>query len=151
MNPRDFLLLSTGLVVAKRAAAAHFRTAISRAYYATSHPACRILDELGFPSTQGPQGHARVVRLLQRCGDDTLEAAGGLLRDLHADRIRADHELERTDVETRRAAQTAVELADSLFTDFDTIMADPARRAAATAMLKPLYSAITGKTLPERP
>jgi hypothetical protein len=92
-----------------------------------------------------------VVRLLQRCGDDTLEAAGGLLRDLHTDRIRADYELERTDVETRRAAQTAVELADSVFTDFDTFMANPARKAAVIETLKPLYPRITEKALPARP
>ena len=37
MDPRDFRSLAVGLVVTKKAGAAHFRTAIGRAYYAACY------------------------------------------------------------------------------------------------------------------
>jgi len=68
-----------------------------------------------------------------------LEVVGGLLSDLHGDRIKADYELQRTDVEKMTAAQSAVETAVSIFKDLDAFAADLARRSAVTATLKPRY------------
>ena len=76
---------------------------IGRAYYASFHFAVRALDELGFPPARNANGHAQVVRLLQQCGDSTLAGAAGILGDLHGNRIKADYELHRLDVDRIQA------------------------------------------------
>ena len=146
MDPRDFLKLAENLVVSKNAGPSYFRAAIGRAYYAAFNVASQVLRALGFPPAQSPVGHAHAVRLLQRSGDAALATVGGLLGDLHGDRIKADYELQRTDVEKMQTAQAAVEIADSILRDLDTFMADPARKSAVTGTLSPLYKSITGKS-----
>jgi len=74
-----------------------------------------------------------------------LETAGGLLGDLHGERIRADYELDRSDVEKMTAAQVAVEISDSIFGDLDAFLADDDRRSAVTEAVRPIYAAITGR------
>lgn len=148
MDPREFLNLATELVVVRKAGAAHFRGAIGRAYYATLNRVTQILGDLGFPAAVGPQVHGNAVRLLQQSGDNALQIVGGLLSDLHGDRIKADYDLERKDVEKMTAAQSAVETAVSIFKDLDGFAADLARRSAVTAALNPRYKQITGKSPP---
>src|SRR5438552_1309797 len=109
MDPRDFRKMAVDLVVVKNAGAALFRTAIGRAYFAAFNLASQVLGQLEFPLAENPQGHIQVVRLLQQSSDHPLETAGGLLGDLHGDRIIADYKLNRTDSERVKAAQASVE------------------------------------------
>jgi uncharacterized protein (UPF0332 family) len=146
MEPRDFLTLAEKLVLDKHAAAAHFRSASGRAYYAAFHQVSKVLGDLGFPPAESAKGHFQAVQLLQRSGDEELETAGGLLGDLYTLRRRADYELQRTDVEKLSSAQKAVETALSIFQDLDSFLADRSRESALTACLKPLYKGITSKT-----
>jgi len=145
MDPRDFRNLAVELVVVKNARAAHCRTAIGRAYYAAFHVASQVLGALQLPPAENPQGHIQAVRLLQQSGDPALETAGGLLRDLQGDRIIADYHLKKTEVETVRAAQASVEIAVFVIDELDAFAADPVRRTAVAATLKPLYKGLTGK------
>jgi uncharacterized protein (UPF0332 family) len=137
--------LAVELVVARKAGAALFRAAIGRAYYAAFHSASHLLGTLQFPPAENPQGHIQVVRLLQQSGDRARETAGGLLGDPHGDRILADYHLKRTDVETRKAAQAAVEIANLIIDELNTFAADQIRRTAVAATLKPLSKELTGK------
>ena len=148
MDPKDFVELAEQLVVARMAAAGQFRTAIGRAYYGTFNFGSQVLDQLGFPPTENAQGRNQTVRLFQQSGDPTLEAAAGLLSDLHTLRLKADYQLKRTDVEKMKVAQAAVESADSIFDDLDAFLGDPARRSAVTATLGPGYRSLTGKPNP---
>ncbi len=145
MDPRDFRRLAVDLVVVKNAGAVHFRTAIGRAYYAAFHVASQVLDALKLPPAEDPQGHVQAVRLRQQSGDPALATAGGLLGDLHSDRIIADYQLKRADVETFKAAKASVEIATFIIDELDAFAADPARRTAVTATLMPLYKGLTGK------
>jgi hypothetical protein len=148
MDPRDFLKLAEELVVARMAGAVRFRTAIGRANYGAFNFGSQILGQLGFPPAENAQGHNQTVRLFQHSGDPALEAAAGLLGDLHSLRLKADYQLKRTDVEKMKVAQAAVESADSIFGDLDAFLIDPARRSAVTATLGPRYHLLIGKQHP---
>ncbi len=141
MEPRDFLTLAEKLVVAKNAGAMHFRTATSRAYYAAFHQVSKVLRELGVPPSEAAEGHIQAVRLLQRSGDAELHATGGLLADLYTRRRKADYVLNTPDAEKMSSAQTAVEIAASIFDDLDSFVADQSRMTAVTACLKTLKKA----------
>ena len=104
------------------------------------------MTDLGFPPAENAQGHNQTVRLLQQSGDPTLQAAGGILGDLHTLRLKADYNLKRTDVEKMKVVQAAIETATSIFDDFDAFTGDSARRSAVTIALGPRYKTITGKT-----
>jgi hypothetical protein len=145
MDLRDFRNLAVDLVVVKNASAAHFRTAIGRAYYAALHVASQVLGALQLPPAENPRGHIQAVRLLQQSGDSALETAGGLLGDLHGDRIIADYHLKRTDVETIKSAQASVEITVFIIDELDAFVADTSRREAVIATLEPLYKGLTGK------
>jgi hypothetical protein len=146
MEPRDFLKLAEHLVVAQNAGSAHYRTAIGRAYYASFNLASQVLANLGFPLAKNANGHQQAVRLLQQSADDVLEVVGGLLGDLHADRIKADYDLQRNDVEKMKAAQVAVEIAASIYADVDAFLADQHRKLAVTKAVRPIYTMLTVKS-----
>jgi len=140
MDPRDFWKVGEFLVVAPRAGAAHFRTAIGRAYYSSFNFASLVLGELGFKVIENHKGHAHAVRILQRSGDVLLEAAGGLLGDLHAGRIKADYNLSVTAIEKMTAAQVAIETSKTLIDDLDSFRADPSRKAKVISVVTPIYN-----------
>jgi hypothetical protein len=148
MDSRDFFKLAEQSVVARTAGAAHFRTAIGRAYYSAFNFGSQILGELGFPPAENAHGHNQTVRLFQQSGDPALEAAAGILGDLYTLRLKADYQLKRTDVEKMKVAQAAVESADSIFGDLDAFQGDPTRKSAVTATLGPRYNLLTGKPNP---
>jgi hypothetical protein len=146
MDSRDFLDLAKALVLTQNAGAAHFRAAVGRAYYAAFNFAAQTLDELGFPPAKNSLAHNQVVRMLQESGDEALQTAGGILGDLHGDRLKADYDLRRADIEKRKAAQAAVETAMAIFDDFNEFMNDTSRRSGVATNLKPQYNFITGKS-----
>lgn len=146
MEPREFLKLAEQLAVIQNAGPAHYRTAIGRAYYASFNFASQVLAKLGFPLAKNANGHQQAVRLLQQGADGVLETVGGLLGDLHADRIRADYDLQRSGVENLKAAQVAVEIAASIYGDLDAFLADENRKSAVTEAVRSIYTTLTGRS-----
>jgi uncharacterized protein (UPF0332 family) len=144
MDPREFLRASELLIV-KGGEAAHCRSAVGRAYYASFLFASKTLGELGCPPPSGPQGHEHTVRLLQRCGDAELEATGGLLSDLARCRRDADYHMSKTYVEKLKNAQANHESALSIIKDLENFMKDGERRAVVAPILKLRCKEITGK------
>jgi len=84
MDPRDFLDLAKKL--SGGSTAAEYRTAISRAYYATYHVGAAFLKDIGCPISAGPQAHGEVRNDLSNCGDAELAGVGSQLADLHKKR-----------------------------------------------------------------
>jgi hypothetical protein len=112
MNPREFQQLAKKLV--SETSPAHLRTAISRAYYAAYNIAADVLREMGFHVPRSAYGHGDVQRWLGNCGDREVEAVGSQLAGLHSKRLRADYDLDKTDVERPKTAQAVVKQADKM-------------------------------------
>jgi uncharacterized protein (UPF0332 family) len=148
MDAREFLVLAGQLTAHKDARPVHFRAAIGRAYYAAFNAAVQALTEIGFPPAGSSNTHKQIVLMLQKCGDEELGVTGGILGDLHSNRLKADYELRRTNVEKLTAAQAAVETAAEIFADVDTFMKNDDRRSGVAAVLASQYRSITGKPAP---
>jgi uncharacterized protein (UPF0332 family) len=91
MNPRQFLDLANDLVTGTREA--EWRSAVSRAYYATFHVAGNLLRRCGFNVPRAEQAHGYLWLRLSNCGHPDLERAGDSLKDLRTERNRADYDL----------------------------------------------------------
>ena len=83
---------------------AHWRSAVSRAYYAAFHIARRLLEDLGFEVERGDRAHAYLTHRLCQCGHPEIEAAGTTLINLRRSRNEADYGL-KTPFQQRRAIQ----------------------------------------------
>lgn len=106
MDPRAFLdvakKLSGGNTVAE------YRTAISRAYYATHHVGAEFLERVGCVISKGPSGHEEVIRNLSQCGDLELVDVGSKLSDLRSKRIIADYRLENIKYDNQKTTQAVM-------------------------------------------
>jgi uncharacterized protein (UPF0332 family) len=91
MDPREFLTLAQQLSLAATEAA--WRSAISRAYYAASHVARQLLEDVGFAVLQADRAHAYLWLRLSNRGDPLVQNAGRGLKDLRRDRNWADYDL----------------------------------------------------------
>jgi uncharacterized protein (UPF0332 family) len=151
MDPRDFVRLASTMSVAMPIDPARCRTAISRAYHGAFHCASEALAVLGVPIGRGSSAHGRASRLLQASGDNALKAAGDFLQDLHRLRIVADYRMSAApEVETVESARVAVEKARRIVDHLDDLLADPTRRAQATATIRANYQAVTGSPPPSQ-
>jgi len=103
MDPRDFLDIAKKL--SQGGTAAEYRTAISRAYYATYHVGADFLKGIGCTISKGPTGHEEVIRNLSHCGDLELAKVGSQLTDLRSQRNNADYRLDNTKYDKQRASQ----------------------------------------------
>src|SRR5687767_13640233 len=112
MDPRDFNSLAAQL--AGGATAAHCRSAISRAYYAAFNVAAQLLRGIGCPPGKGGAAHGDVQKFLGSCGDPAIAATATDLGSLHSRRIRADYQMDKTDVESPANALAVVRHADSM-------------------------------------
>src|SRR5438874_3874549 len=99
MDPKDYLKLAEQLILMKGAGAAHYRSAIGRAYYAAYNVTVELFAGLGYPLSASSNGHNNAVQLLQSSEDDELKEVGGLLGDLRTDRNHADYDMKRKSVE----------------------------------------------------
>ena len=88
--------------------AASCRSAISRAYYGAFHLAKSLLDQLGSGPPRNANAHVFVQHRLANCGHVHAIEAGQLLGDLHTDRLTADYNLRKREVETISYARAAV-------------------------------------------
>ena len=102
MDPQTFLTLADEWV--QGPTEAHWRSAVSRAYYAAFHVARLLLEELGFEVERGDRAHAYLTHRLCQCGHPEIGAAGTTLINLRRSRNEADYGL-KAPFSHRRAIQ----------------------------------------------
>ncbi|MGB2937451.1 MAG: HEPN domain-containing protein [Phycisphaerae bacterium] len=90
MTGKEFIGVAQELIGGS--AEAHWRSAVSRAYYAAFHVVGMSLGvHLKVP--KGPSAHGWVRNCLLNSQNSALEAAGSKLADLHRQRLNADYRL----------------------------------------------------------
>ena len=114
MDPRDFLDIAKKLSGGSKAA--EYRTAVSRAYYATFHVGADFLKALG---CTGPLGHGDVFKNLSNCCDAELAGVGSELQDLHGKRIIADYRLNNTKNDNSKTTQAVMMQAERMIQALD--------------------------------
>jgi hypothetical protein len=119
MNPRDYQNLADRLTRVPAPPPAKCRAAISRAYYAAFNVGAEVLRKLGFPVGRGAGAHGEVRYCLLNSGNREVAGVAALLSDLHAQRNRADYQMDRRDVETRSDARSAVDRAAKIIQTLD--------------------------------
>jgi uncharacterized protein (UPF0332 family) len=132
MNPRDFQVLASSLAAGGTPAAS--RAAISRAYYAAFNVGAELLRGMRFSLGRGAAAHGEVQRCLANSGDVEVAAAASELHSLHSQRIRADYQMDRTDVENRRIAVDVARQAGSIIRILDDAFGGPDRAGLETAI-----------------
>ena len=105
MNGEQFLTLAAELISGPTEA--HYRSAVSRAYYGAFHIARRLLEDVGVHLPRGEQVHAKAIYCLQDCGEQSAAEAAAYLEILRTERNRADYDLDRT-VYQQRVAEAQV-------------------------------------------
>jgi uncharacterized protein (UPF0332 family) len=131
MNWRDFLALANRL--AAGTTEADWRSAVSRAYYATFHDARHLLANLHFTVPRADRAHQYLVYRLSNCGEATGEQAGRDLETLRRLRNRADYD--EAPAVTQPPAIAAVRLADGIVRALDAAGQEPARTRIRDAMI----------------
>jgi uncharacterized protein (UPF0332 family) len=117
MDARDFLALSRQLASATTEAA--WRSAVSRAYYATFHVARLLMEDLQFAVPQADRAHAYLWLRLANCGEPGVQQAAYTMNELRGYRNRADYDLGRA---LRQAlAQTQVQQAGRIIQILDAL------------------------------
>jgi uncharacterized protein (UPF0332 family) len=117
MDPRDFLEVAKKL--SQGGTAAEYRTAISRAYYATYHVGAEFLKGMGCAISDGPTGHGEVIRNLSHCDDLELAKVGSQLTDLRSQRNAADYYLDNKKYDNQRASQAVTVQAERMIQALD--------------------------------
>jgi uncharacterized protein (UPF0332 family) len=92
MNPRAFLDVAFEML--DGANEEHWRSAVSRAYYAAFHVARQLLVRCGFVVPQAQRAHAYLAMRLMNSGHPDLDEAGRGLDELRKARLRADYSME---------------------------------------------------------
>jgi len=93
-----------------------------------------IIRGMGFRITEGPTGHGEVRNRLNNSGDSEIKSVATQLGDLYTMRIHADYRLSRTDVESRKTAQTAVENAKKIVETLNSVCLGPNRPQIISAI-----------------
>lgn len=130
MNAREFLVLAKGLANENTEAA--WRTAASRAYYATFHVASELLEGLGFRVPPDESAHAYLWYRLGNCGHPSTQRAGADFKVLRKDRTRADYELGRFVAQAKVKGQ--VQAAEQIIQALDAAAVEPVRTQITDAM-----------------
>lgn len=130
MNFRDFLQVASEL--ASGPTEAHWRSAVSRAYYAAFHVACQLFVDLGFTVPRADRAHAYVWLRLTNSGHGDVQNAGLNLNHLRQQRNRADYDAHRpvSQPTAVKELQTAIEIVRVL----DSAMSEPTRSQITDAM-----------------
>ena len=111
---------------------AEWRSATSRAYYASFHVARQLLLSLGFTVPTSDRGHAYLWLRLSNAGHPDVEVAGNRLNNLRGDRNSADYDAHRT-VGQRLAARHVL-LAEQIIQALDAATVEPIRTRITDAM-----------------
>ncbi len=111
MKARDFLNVAYELLEGNHES--HWRSAVSRAYYAAFHAARDLLVQCGFTVPQEERAHAYLRMRLMNSGHPDVVQAGKWLDDLRKVRNRADYDLDH-DFEHADAVNRVQQAADTL-------------------------------------
>lgn len=93
VTPTDFIALSKELIGSEGCSEVHFRSAVSRAYYAVYHQALNTADELGLPDSSPNQGeHKKLISRFSSAGK-RLKVIADRINVIRASRVDADYKL----------------------------------------------------------
>lgn len=123
MTGPDYIAFAAKLAVTY-AEAASCRSAISRAYYGAFHLAKALFDRLEIRPPRNANVHVFIQHRLMNCGHPLAVEAGRFLADLYADRLNADYNLGKKQVESVGYARTSVETAKRIQKAFATCDSD---------------------------
>jgi hypothetical protein len=116
----------------------HHRGAMIHAYYALLLECWEAMNRWGLPPLTRLQVHAQVRLRLVYATDSDLQRLGAVLEDLGKHRNRANYDLSDDLLfAVPRFAHDNVQRAETALALLDAIDADPARRAAAIASIRP--------------
>jgi len=130
MNWRTFVTLAARL--ATGTTEADWRSAVSRAYYASFHVARQLLSDLRFTVPRADRAHQYLVFRLSNGGDPDVAQAGRDLETLRRLRNRADYDDPPAFVPLQ--ADGAVRLAEQVIARLDAATQDPTRTLITDAM-----------------
>jgi uncharacterized protein (UPF0332 family) len=130
IDARDFLAQAERWI--QETDEAHWRSAVSRAYYAAFHVARDLFRDLGFQVPRAGIAHAYLSMRLSNSGDITIQAAGSDLNRLLTGRNQADYDIHR--MLTQPDALQLVRLARRIIQRLDTCRVDPLRTQVRDAM-----------------
>jgi hypothetical protein len=137
MPGREFLELARELL-AFGTLPRHWRAVIIHAYYALLLECRDAMSRWGLPPLARQQVHAKVRLPLIYATDPDLKKIGFALEKLGDDRNPANYDLRALPlVATAASARNDVQRAIDALALLDAIDADPARRAAALASIRP--------------
>ncbi len=134
MKGRDFLIVADELT--RGATSAHWRTAVSRAYYALMLEGREALRRWGFVVKGRDQVHFFVRARLSGSSDPDLKAVGYTLDTWIQARNFADYDLLTPRFRNSAQAVLAVDEIKVALAQLDIVLADPIRCAAAIADIK---------------
>ena len=132
MDPRDFLDVADDLITGDKEA--EWRSAVSRAYFASFHTAQRLLKKCGFVVPKGEQAHAYLWLRLANSAHPDVENAGNDLNHLRRNRNWADYVLDQP--LAFATAQGFVQLADSIIQLLESVPTAPSVQAQITDAIK---------------
>ena len=112
MEPSEFLTTAKQLL--KNDTASNCRTIIGRSYYAVYNVSWDLLKSAGVNIGAGSSGHGIIPTYLNNCGIQELKEAQQLIVNLHADRIKADYNMNSSSVEKRVNAEKAIKKSETL-------------------------------------
>jgi hypothetical protein len=118
----------------KGTTAADCRAAVGRAYYAVFNVGAEHLRRGGISISRGGAAHGEVRQCLANAGDHAVAGAAFDLREMHTVRIRADYQLDRTDVETQANVRPWVTRAGEMIAVLDAAFLGPGRQALIDAI-----------------
>jgi uncharacterized protein (UPF0332 family) len=132
MIPRQFLLVAEDMIEGD--AEGHWRSAISRAYYAAFHVGRELMARCGFRVPESERAHKHVNDRLMNAGHEGVKEAGTSLDILRRRRNDADYHL--TTPLSRLKADQQVETARSIIEALEAAEADPVALFAITQAMR---------------
>ena len=133
MNNTDFIDFA-GKIAATYSDAAACRSAISRAYYGAFHVVKSFLASLGIRPPRNANTHVFLQRSLKNSGVPLASEAGRFLADLFSDRLSADYDLAKGQVESVAYARMRVETAERIRIAIQTCDTDTTRQQVAAGI-----------------
>jgi uncharacterized protein (UPF0332 family) len=136
MNPLEFMQIALRLSAGDEAGK---RTAVSRAYYCVFHVALELLASCGIRFSKGIPPHDLVSRCLQNSGDQQIQYAGNMLKELRTARNAADYDLATRRFSLQQPVNLQLRTAQDILTRLPPMLPDAivaTLREYARAVLK---------------
>lgn len=123
MNPEEFIAVAR--VLATGPNQAHWRSAVSRAYYGAFHVAIRLLGALGVSFSKSASAHEKVAFCLRTANDAVLTEAARKLSTLREIRNTADYRLDDRSIDSTRFAIVQVRRAEEILAAIASLEQNP--------------------------